>query len=130
MSSGGYAVASTPKRNRAIPRMSSSSSVKRARQIQSTKVKKMKLTLKQRIRNWLMNDDDEAVEYVSSTCERDSLASEGMRFQLYKAAGGFVIETRKYDERKDEHHCKMYVITEEQDLGAELGKIITMESLR
>lgn len=119
--SSGYATAS---KIRVRPK-----SIGRGRPLQTTEPRKMKLTLKQRIRNWIMDDGDEP-NYVSRDCEPDSLSSEGMRFQLYKASGGFVIETRKYDERKDEHNCKMYVITEEQDLGAELGKIITMESLR
>ena len=124
--SGAYATASTIRKR---PRAIGINKIGRGRSIQTNEPKKMKLTLKQRIRNWIMSDDEE-VNYMSRDIEPDSLSSEGMRFQLYKASGGFVIETRKYDERKDEHNCKMYVITEEQDLGAELGKIITMESLR
>jgi hypothetical protein len=124
--SGAYATASTIRKR---PRPISSNKIGRGRSLQTTEPRKMKLTLKQRIRNWIMDDGD-GPNYVSRDIEPDSLSSEGMRFQLYKASGGFVIETRKYDERKDEHNCKMYVITEEQDLGAELGKIITMESLR
>ena len=92
------------------------------------KVRKMKLSLKQRIRNWLMEDDDQYVPHA--IMETPSLDSEGMRFTVFKASGGFVIETRTYDRRKDESNNKMYVVTEEKDLGAELGKIITMESLR
>lgn len=88
----------------------------------------MKLSLKQRIRNWLYDSEEDT--YASIPVEADRLQSDGMRFQLYKAAGGYVIETRSYDRRKDENYNKMYVITEEKDLGEELGKIITMESLR
>jgi len=119
--SGGYATAS---KIRVRPK-----SIGRGRPIQTSEPRKMKLTLKQRIRNWLMSDDDEA-DYSPMSVETDRFQSNGMRFQLYKAAGGYVIETRNYDQRKDEDHNKMYVITEDKDLGAELGKIITMESLR
>lgn len=91
------------------------------------KKKQMKLSIKQRIRNWLMDEDE---QIYSQPVESDRLSSEGMRFQLYKASGGFVIETRHYDERTDRNNNKIYVITENQDLGEELGKIITMESLR
>ena len=90
--------------------------------------KEMKLTFKQRIRNWLNRDDDESIP--EAVLETASLQSEGMRFQLYKAAGGYVIETTQYDNRTDRRHNKMYVVTEDKDLGAELGKIITMEALR
>jgi len=91
----------------------------------------MKLSLKQRIRNWIM-DDANAATLVGEDLyvDADRLSSDGMRFQLYKANGGFVIETRTYNRQKDENVNKMYVITEDKDLGEELGKIITMESLR
>lgn len=88
----------------------------------------MKLTLKQRIRNWIMNDSTDQDILVKE--ESPSLNSDGMRFEVYKASGGFVIETRYYDRKSDMNHNKMYVITEDKDLGNELGKIITMESMR
>jgi hypothetical protein len=92
--------------------------------------KKMKLSIKQRIRNWLLDDNEPDQIYSSQEVESAQLESTGMRFNLYKASGGFVIETRHYDERNDRNINKMYVINEDKDLGAELGKIITMESLR
>ena len=91
----------------------------------------MKLTIKQRLRNWLLNDEDEQLAYSNDIAEpANHLESEGMRFNLFKASGGFVIETRTYDSRNDRHLNKMYVIHEGDDVGEQLGKIITMESLR
>lgn len=91
----------------------------------------MKLTLRQRLGNWLLkNHQEDEPHWASQAVEADSLNSNGMRFNLYKANGGFVIETRVYDERNDRNINKLYVITEDKDLGEELGKIITMESLR
>jgi hypothetical protein len=79
----------------------------------------------------LLADNNELVPMEQdSYIKTDRFSSDGMRFTLYKASGGFVIETRSYDRRKDENVNSMYVITEEKDLGEELGKIITMESLR
>ena len=91
------------------------------------KVKKVKLTFKQRIRNWLNNDYEQDIPQI---VEADRLSSEGMRLQIYKASGGYVIETRSYDSHKDRHHNSMHVITEEQDLGDALGKIVMMEALK
>lgn len=88
-----------------------------------------KLTLRQRLGNWLLNTPQED-DYHNMAVESESLNSNGMRFQLYNASGGFVIETRIYDERNDRNINKLHVITEDKDLGEELGKIITMESLR
>jgi hypothetical protein len=94
--------------------------------------KKMKLTLKQKIRNWLM--DEETDNYESVTIGIDdlnpSLESNGFRLQVYKAKGGVIVETRNYDPRKDENRNSLYVVTEDKDLGEEIGKIITMENLR
>jgi hypothetical protein len=122
--SGGYAVASTAK----VPRIRSGNKVKRVRY---TKEKPMKLTFKQRIRNWLMSDDDEAeLSYHSMSVEESRLDSDGMRLQVYKASGGFVVEVRKYDRRDDENRNSMYVINNDKDLGEEMGKIITMECMK
>ena len=87
---------------------------------------KMKLTFKQRIRNWLNNDEYEQEVPV----EADRLSSEGLRLQIYKASGGYVVETRSYDHHKDRNFNSMHVITEEQDLGDALGKIVMMEALK
>jgi hypothetical protein len=93
--------------------------------------KKMKLTLKQKICNWLMDDQDDDYSVsigIDEPCT--SLESNGFKLQVYKANGGVVVETRNYDHRKDENRNSLYVITEDKDLGAEIGKIITMENLR
>jgi hypothetical protein len=93
--------------------------------------KKMKLTLKQKLRNWLMNDpDDDYSVSIGIDDHSPSLDSEGFRLQVHKANGGVVVETKTYDRRKDENRNSLYVITEDKDLGAEIGKIITMENLK
>lgn len=55
--------------------------------------------------------------------------SNGMHFTVYNATGGKVIETRTYDPRTDRSNTSLYVITDKEDLGEELGQIITKESL-
>lgn len=104
------------------------STAKQPRRIR--KVKKMKLTLKQRIRNWLNSDLDEPEVPQVSRDYDDRLSSDGMRLQIYKASGGYVVETRSYDRRKDQSFNTMHVITEDQDLGNALAKIVMMEALQ
>lgn len=58
------------------------------------------------------------------------LNAHGMNFKIYKASGGTIIETNQYNHRTDRHSSGLYIITDEKDLGKELGKIITMESLK
>jgi len=107
----------------------------RARIIGSTRATaqiKMKKTFKERIRDWLFDHDSNADDHANfvSVDEEARLESNGMRFQLYRATGGYVIEVRSYDEHKDCTITSMYVITDDNDLGEELGKIVTMECLK
>ena len=87
-------------------------------------------SLRRRIRDWL-NDDDDSMVIASTRAHNEShLDSQGFRLQVYKASGGIVIETHAYDEKKDRSNIGLYVITEDQDVGYELGKIITFENLK
>ena len=124
--SGGYAVASVvPKRLRR--HTVGANQIKPARQY--TENRPMKLTIKQRIRNWLMNDHNEDLVYAED-CERTDFHSQGFRLQVYGASGGTIIETTKYDRKSDENRHSLHIVAEDKDLGEELSKIITMEQLR
>lgn len=91
----------------------------------------MKLSIKQRIRNWLMDDSpDYATASDEQDCESRDLHSQSFRLQVYGASGGIIVETTKYDRKNDENRHSLHVVTEDKDLGAELAKIITMEQLR
>ena len=59
-----------------------------------------------------------------------SIDSNGMNFTVYRASGGHVIETRTYDRHKDRNNMGLHIITDDKDLGEEIGKIITFEHLR
>jgi len=124
--SGGYAVAST-RSTRRIPRITGANQIKRARLIQTTT---MKLSIKERIRNWLMKDNDERELVYAEDCESVDLHSRGFRLQVFSASGGTIVETTKYDRKSDENRHSLHVVTEDKDLGEELAKIITMEQLR
>jgi hypothetical protein len=89
----------------------------------------MKLTFKQKLRNWLMNDPE---DYDETVCIDDGpdLSSQGFRLNIYGASGGTIVETTKYDRKSDDNRHSLHIITEDKDLGAELSKIITMEQLR
>jgi len=127
--SGGYAVASQAK-SRGIPRITHSNRLSRAIPIQTTESRKMKMTLKQRIRNWLMNDSEPEECYAIEDSNGPDLHSQSFRLNVYGASGGAIIETTKYDRKSDENRHSLHVVTEDKDLGEELSKIITMEQLR
>jgi len=93
---------------------------------------------KQRIINWLHSDGNSNIKKSRQrdTCEpvmdgsSGSIDANGFRMTVFKARGGTVIETFMYDQVKDRANRGLYVVTDEMDLGNELGKIITMENLK
>jgi len=127
--SGGYAVASQAKYGR-IPRITHSNRLSRPTPIQTIKSRKIKMSIKQRIRNWLMNDNDPEECFTVEDSDGPDLHSQSFRLNVYGASGGTIIETTKYDRKSDENRHSLHVVTEDKDLGAELSKIITMEQLR
>ena len=128
--SGGYAVASQAQVPRRIPRITHSNRLNRPSPIQTHKPRKMKMSIKQRIRNWLMNDSDNELSYAVEDENGPDLNSQSFRLNIYGASGGTIIETTKYDRKSDENRHSLHVVTEDKDLGEELSKIITMEQLR
>jgi hypothetical protein len=86
--------------------------------------------LKRKLRNWI-NDDDGLISIrdlaIPSVEEPDS---ECIRFKVFRANGGTVVQTDQYDRKTDRQHNSLHVIVDGQDLGKELGKIITFESLK
>jgi len=89
----------------------------------------MKLSLREKIRNWLLKDDERELVYAED-CDGPEIQSQGFRLNIYGASGGTIIETTKYDRQRDDHKHSLHVVTEDKDLGEELAKIITMEQLR
>ena len=77
----------------------------------------------------------ESIQHDANLCTAEiapsrSIDSHGMNFTVYRASGGHIIETRKYDRKRDCNDHGLHIITDDKDLGEELGKIITFENLR
>lgn len=55
-----------------------------------------------------------------------------INLRVYAANGGVIVESSKYDKTRDRNRTKIYVFADSEgtDLGSELSKIVTMESLR
>ena len=98
--------------------------------------------LKRKLRNWANGSNEiYAMESNIKMATSGSIgigvgrgptldSDKGIRFQVYKASGGMVVETSMYDRHKDRNYSGLYIITDDKDLGAELAKIITMETLK
>lgn len=57
-------------------------------------------------------------------------ADGGLNMRVFKANGGRIVSFNHYDRKTDRDYRSVYIITDEQDFERELGKIITMESMR
>ena len=81
---------------------------------------------------WDSRHDSEAIPVTKAGLVRggQSIDSPGMNFTVYRASGGHVIETRTYDRHKDRNNHGLHIITDDKDIGDEIGKIITFEQLR
>jgi hypothetical protein len=84
--------------------------------------------LKKRLRNWI-NDDSDLV-FTLDDYPVDRVDAHGFKLKVYKANGGTIVETSSYNIRKDHTNSGLYVILDTQDLGTEIGKIITIEGLK
>jgi len=54
----------------------------------------------------------------------------GLNITVMSAVGGKIVTFRHYDRRNDDTKYRHYVIPDDLDFERELGKMITMESLR
>jgi hypothetical protein len=58
-----------------------------------------------------------------------NLQSNGTNFTVYKADGGFVVETSWRDKNHD-RHTSLYLITEDQNFGERISQILTYEAIK
>lgn len=57
-------------------------------------------------------------------------SDEGLNITVRQALGGKIVTFRHYDHRTDRSNYKNYVIPDDHDFERELGKMITLESMR
>jgi hypothetical protein len=67
---------------------------------------------------------------IASDRVREGLSAEPIRINVFNARGGKIVEVRTYDNTRDRNNGVTYIITDQQDFTEELGKIISMESLK
>lgn len=53
-----------------------------------------------------------------------------IRFSVYSASGGKIVEAKLYDEKNDRWNSSLHVIDSSEDFGAAVGKIVFMEMLK
>jgi len=79
---------------------------------------------------WSLADDHQRQEDIAISEDTCRISATGIRFEVYRANGGTVIETRRPDRRTGDSVYELHVIGDNQDLGQAIGQIITLEALK
>lgn len=66
---------------------------------------------------------------IQTKQEDHRLHCDPLKLNIYQANGGTIVETRMYDDTKDRNHTRLYIITDEEDMGNAISRIIMMEKL-
>lgn len=96
----------------------------------------LKRFLVEKLRVWNSEYDDVHSEVVRSMPDQLGINSfngcreNAFRFSLHSAQGGWVVEVNRYDRHKGDNETNLYILHDQSDIGAELGKIVSVESLR
>jgi len=56
--------------------------------------------------------------------------STAINFTIHPASGGYVVESSYYDEKMDQNHRSLHIITSQEDFSDELGKAVFMDILK
>ncbi len=91
--------------------------------------------LKRKLRDWLNEPNAPEEVYATQASNRlisrsDIDSEDGLSITVRSAIGGKIVTFRHYDRKTDRSNHRLYIVPEDQDFERELGKMITMESMR
>lgn len=92
------------------------------------KRRKTRMSFKQKLRDWLYDDTNEAPPRIERD-ENDLREEQSINFSIIPAAGGRIVQVRVYDHRKDHNVTKLHIITPEENLADSLAQILQIEQL-
>lgn len=79
------------------------------------------------------NEPDEVVptqKLVGATTRADHDWGDGLNIRVNSAVGGKIVTFHRYERKTDRSSNNVYIIPDDQDFERELGKLITLESMR
>lgn len=80
--------------------------------------------------SWSLKEESHGNDIQISDCQEARISATGIKFEVYRANGGTIVETRRYNRKNDDTIYELHVITDTQDVGQAIGQIITIESLK
>jgi len=92
---------------------------------------------KNTLRNWLLSDSSvkqarlRAGNTIAIDEDHESMSSDPtMRFKVYNARGGKIVEFTRFDRQKDRNFHDLYIIRSDEDFGERISKIAMLESMK
>ena len=79
------------------------------------------------------NEPEEAPRLTSAkyaTVSADNDWGDGLSIRVHAAMGGKIVSFNRYDRKSDRSNNTVYVIPDDHDFEHELGKLITLESMK
>ena len=81
------------------------------------------------------NEPEEAprlnsAKYATVSASEDSHWGDGLNIRVHAALGGKIVSFTRYDRKSDRNNNSVYVIPDDHDFERELGKLITLESMK
>lgn len=94
--------------------------------------------LRRKLKNFIFPENEvEASDRQSTKLSRLSIRGGGefedrncLRFHVYNAQGGKIVQVFEYDSKRDENRSSLYVVEANENFGDNIGKIIFMEMLK
>ena len=90
--------------------------------------------LRLKILRWLESDGPERANgkilRINTVEDRGVSDEPVMRFKVYSAIGGRIVEFSRHDHRVDRHDHTLYIINNDEDFGQRIAKIATLENLK
>ena len=81
------------------------------------------------------NEPDEmprglAISSAKYATTSDNDWPDGLNVRIHTAMGGRIVSFNRYDRKSDRNNNSVYVIPDDHDFERELGKLITLESMK
>lgn len=90
--------------------------------------------LRRKLKNFIFPEDDcESPRPARLTIGSDRHRFDDdncLRFHVYNAQGGKIVQVYQHDRKRDETSTNLYVIDNDENFGDNIGKIIFMEMLK
>ena len=86
--------------------------------------------LKRKLRHWVNSESIEIACEPGIVRSNSAVDVDGLTFNVMKANGGVIVQTRTYDRKTDRNNYNTYLIHDEESIVERVGQIVALEILK